>query len=123
MLALVAGLATVAPTARALRVDPAVALRHDRRAGGSLARRSGTRVPASPARRLYVDRLWPNLLQSDFAALMRQDQLHSLDQVAAKGLFFAAAFLGIAHQCIPQSGISVVMDEGWRRYFGCGVML
>jgi putative ABC transport system permease protein len=29
MLALVAGLATVAPTVRALRVDPAVALRHE----------------------------------------------------------------------------------------------
>jgi putative ABC transport system permease protein len=29
VLALVAGLATVAPTARALRVDPAVALRHE----------------------------------------------------------------------------------------------
>jgi ABC-type lipoprotein release transport system permease subunit len=28
-LALVAGLATVAPTARALRVDPAVALKHE----------------------------------------------------------------------------------------------
>jgi len=29
VLSLVAGLATVAPTARALRVDPAVALRHE----------------------------------------------------------------------------------------------
>ena len=29
VLALVAGLATIAPTARALRVDPAVALRHE----------------------------------------------------------------------------------------------
>jgi hypothetical protein len=42
---------------------------------------------------------------------------------APKVVCFAAAFLGIANQCIPQSGISVVMDEGWRAYFGCGVML
>src|ERR1039457_6155970 len=37
------------------------------------------------ANSLHVDRLRPDLLQFDFAALVRQDQLHSLDQVRSKG--------------------------------------
>ena len=42
---------------------------------------------------LHVDRLRPNLLQFDFAALVRQDQLHSLDQVRSKGCLLRSRFL------------------------------
>jgi hypothetical protein len=59
---------------------------------------------------LYIDRLWPNLLQFDFAALVRQDQLHSLDQVRTKGCLSCGRFLG--HY------IAILSDESMRGYSG-----
>src|ERR1035437_2816971 len=43
---------------------------------------------------LHVDWLWPDLLESGFAALVRQDQRHSLDQVRSKGRLLRSRFLG-----------------------------
>jgi hypothetical protein len=40
-----------------------------------------------PSNGSYVDRLRRDLLQLDFAALVRQDQFHSFDQVRSGGWF------------------------------------
>jgi hypothetical protein len=49
-------------------------------------------VPPSPADGLNGDWLRPNLFQFDFAALMRQDQFHSFDQVRSKGCLLRSRF-------------------------------
>src|ERR1035438_3702197 len=41
----------------------------------------------------HVDGLRPDLLQFDFAALVRQNQLHSVDQVRSKGCLLRRRFL------------------------------